>query len=184
LAGTLLLPAMQAEQHHSTAYQSAARKFAWIAKNSRRASPSTRPTVVTADEWNAYLDEGGVKLPNGLSHVRITSTPGRAQADLDVDFDRLSPELSKISRWLALFSGKYHVTATARVSASGGIAHVHIESVRFDGISIPRMALELFATHFVQPKYGKNLGLDSTFPLHHRIDTVVAGDNQVTVTQR
>ena len=63
---------------HSAAFESAREKFDWIARNGESSTPSTEPTVLNAREWNAYLNEGGVKLPEGLSKMRISSEPGIA----------------------------------------------------------------------------------------------------------
>ena len=61
---------------------------------------------------------------------------------------------------------------------------MHVDSVFFDGVEIPRFALDFFASNYLRPKYGNAVGLDSRFALHHRIDTAVVGNNQVTITQR
>jgi hypothetical protein len=182
--GTLLLAPMRGQQAHSPAFASAEQKFAWLGENGRSASPSTRPTVLTADEWNAYLNEGGVKLPEGVTSVRIASDPGVARGDAEIDFDRLTANRTRSNPLLALFTGKHHVTATAHLAAARGIGTVDVDSVLFDGVEVPRIALEFFASRHLRPKYGNAIGMDSTFPLHNRIDTAVAGINQVTITQR
>jgi hypothetical protein len=184
LAAGLLLGTAQARPHHSAAYASAEHKFAWIRENGQRSEPSTRPTVLTAAEWNAYLNEGGVKLPEGVSHVRILSRAGTARGEAEVDFDQLSAGRSRQNFLLALFTGKHGVEVTARVRCVHGIGHVHVEAVYFDGVEIPRLALEFFARRVLQPRYGKNIGLDSSFALHHRIETVTVGENEVYITQR
>ena len=140
--------------------------------------------MLTAAEWNAYLNEGGVKLPEGISHLRILSEAGVAHGEAEVDFDQLSAGRTRQSFLLALFTGKHSVEATAHLSAANGIGHVHVESVYFDGVQIPRLALEFFASRILQPRYGRNIGVDSSFPLHHRIDPAMVGEDEVTITQR
>jgi hypothetical protein len=184
LLGTLLTGTLRAQPAHSPAYSSAALKFAWIAENGRSAAPSTRPTVLTAREWNAYLTEGGVKLPEGVSGVRISSQPGVAHGEAEVDFDRLTANRSRRNPLLFLFTGKHHVEVTARAEAVNGIGRVQVDSIQFDGVEIPRLALEYFASRFLRPKYGNAVGLDSTFALHNRIDTVTVGTDRVAITQR
>jgi hypothetical protein len=184
LLGSVLLAAASGQQAGAAGFAGAAKKFAWLTENGRSANPSTRPTVLTADEWNAYLNEGGVKLPEGVTAVRITSEPGMAHADAEVDFDRLTANRTRSNPLLGLFTGKHHVTATARLAAANGMGTVEVESVQFDGVEIPRFALEYFAGRYLRPKYGSAIGMDSTFALHHRIDTVVVGANQATITQR
>lgn len=184
LAAALLPSYAQPRTRHSRAYDSAASKFAWILQNGRREPPSTRPTVLTAAEWNAYLNEGGVRLPAGVSHLRILSEPGKARGEAEVDFDRLNAGRRHHNFLLALFTGKHSVEVTARLGCTHGIARVHVAAVYFDGIEVPRLALEYFASRVLQPRYGKNIGLDSSFPLHHRIDTARVGENEVIITQR
>jgi hypothetical protein len=192
LLGTLLLAPSRGQEAHSAAFASATEKFAWLAENGRSANPSTRPTVLTADEWNAYLGEigspsgnpGGVKLPEGISGIRISSEASLAHAGAEIDFDRLTANRTRSNPLLALFNGKHQVTVTAHLSAANGIGTVHMDSVLFDGVEVPRLALEFFAGLYLRPKYGNAIGMDATFPLHNRIDTAIVGANQVTITQR
>jgi hypothetical protein len=188
LLGSLLLAPLRGQPAPSPAFDSAVKKFAWLAENGRSANPSTRPTKLTAEEWNAYLNPdgnpGGVKLPEGISSIRISSEPGVAHGEAEIDFDRLTANRSRSNPLLALFTGKHQVTATAHVSAANGVGSVQVDSVLFDGVEVPRLALEFFANRYLRPKYGNAVGMDSTFPLHNRIDTALVGANQVTVTQR
>ena len=179
-----LLASSRAEQAHSEAFQSARQKFQWIEHNGESATPSTAPTVLIAREWNAYLNEGGVKLPDGLDRIRILSEPGIAHGEADIDFDRLTANRTKSNPLLYLFTGKHRVNVNAHARAANGIGTVHVDSVFFDGVEIPRLALEYFSSRYLRPKYGNAVGLDSKFALHNRIDTAIIGNNQVTITQR
>jgi hypothetical protein len=180
---TLLLAAY-GQEAKSPAFLSAQHKFAWIGENSRSEHPSTRPTVLTAAEWNAYLNEGGVKMPDGVTSVHITTQPARVYGDAEVDFDRLTANRTRNNPLLQLFTGKHHVTATAQASAVNAIGSVYVESVQFDGVEIPRIALEYFASRYLRPKYASAVGMESTFPLKNHIDSATIGPNQVTITQR
>lgn len=180
----LLLVTSFAQPAHSRAYSSAARKIGWIRENGRNATPDARPTTLTAEEWNAYLNEGGVKMPESVGNIRIESNPSAIQADADVDFDRLTANRTRSNPLLALFTGKHHVTAVARGSVTHGTASVHVNSVMIDGVEVPPVALEYFSNKFLHPIYGNAVGLDATFPMGNRIDTAVVGVNQVTITQR
>lgn len=182
--GALLLAPSFAQYAHSAAFASAERKFRWIGDNGRSEHPSSKPTVLTAEEWNAYLKEGGVKLPEGLSNVRISCQPALARGEADVDFDRLTANRVRSNPLLALFFGKHHITVTAEVAAVHGTGAVRVESFILDGVEVPRIALEYFADRFLRPKYGNAIGLDSTFHLPARIDSAVLGSGQVTITQR
>ncbi len=173
-----------AQQVHSEAFESARQKFQWIERNGESANPSTVPTVLTAREWNAYLNEGGVKLPEGVSGVRITSEPGIARGEAEIDFDRLTANRTKGNPLLYLFTGKHRVNVNAHARAGNGIGTVQVDSVFLDGVEIPRLALEYFSSRYLRPKYGNAVGLDSRFALHNRIDTAIAGNNQVAITQR
>jgi hypothetical protein len=180
---TLLLPAL-GQRTASPAFARAHRKIQWIEENGRREHPSTVPTVLTAAEWNAYLNEGGVKLPEGITAVHVSSQRGVANAEAEIDFDRLTANRTRSNPLLQLFTGKHHVTATAGVSVAAGVATVHVQSIQFDGTEIPRFALEYFAARFLRPKYGNAIGMDSTFPLRNRIDSAVAGTDRATIIQR
>lgn len=183
LLATLLLAAF-GQAAKSSAYLSAERKLAFIAENGRREHPSTSPTVLTAAEWNAYLNEGGVRMPPGVTSIRLTTQPAVIHGDAEVDFDSLTANHTRNNPLLQLFTGKHHVTASAHASAVHGVATVQVDTVQFDGVDIPRFALEYFAAKFLRPKYGNAIGMDSTFPLKNRIDTAILGTDQVTITQR
>lgn len=171
-------------QEHSSAYLSAERKIEWIGENGKRPLPSSKPTVLLAGEWNAYLNEGGVKLPEGVSNVRLSSQPAVVHGDAEVDFDRLTANRTRSNPLLSLFTGKHHVTVIAQAAASGGVGTVRVESVEFDGVEVPRIALEYFSNRYLRPKYGNAVGVDSSFRLHSRIDTAILGNDQLSITQR
>jgi hypothetical protein len=180
---TLLFTA-QAQRSKSAAYASAERKIAWISENGRTEHPSPHATVLTAAEWNAYLNQGGVDLPEGVASVRLTTQPAIIHGDAEVDFDRLTANRTRNNPLLQLFTGKHHVTAAAHASASHGVATVQIDTVEFDGVEIPRFLLEYFASKYLRPKFGNAVGMDSVFRLKNRIDSAVLGPDQVTITQR
>jgi hypothetical protein len=184
LLGALLLGYSYGEEKHSSAYVGAERKIKWIRDNAGSPHPSTKPTVLTSAEWNAYLNEGGVKLPEGVSHVRLSSQPAVVHGDAEVDFDRLTSNRTRSNPFLSLFTGKHHVTATAQAAASNGIGTVRVESVEFDGVEVPRIALEYFSNRYLRPKFGNAVGMDSTFRLHSRIDTAILGTDQISISQR
>ena len=137
LLGAMLLPS-HGQQAHSHAFESASRKFAWIKENGERVKPSTTPTVVNADEWNAYLNEGGVKLPEGISEVRIFSEPGVAHGEAEVDFDSLTSNRTRSNPLLFLFTGKHQVSVTAQAEASGGAGEVLRQTPRLAPIFLVR----------------------------------------------
>ena len=178
------LPAQSADSH-SAAYRSAQRKLNEIAENGRLAKPQQKTTVLTADEINAYLAEGGVTLPDGVRRVRFNSVPAVVTAAAQIDFDRLTASRKISNPWMAmLFTGVHDVSVEAQASGGNGIGSVHIESVAIDGVTVPRTAMQFLVDYYLRPKYGPNVGLDSRFPLPAHIDAAVVGNNQVAVTQR
>jgi hypothetical protein len=184
VAVAFLLTTTYGDQRQSAAFASAERKIKWIGENGRSEHPSNHPTVLTAAEWNAYLNDGGVKLPEGVTRVQLSSDPAVVHGDAEVDFDRLTSNRTRNNPLLQLFTGKHHVTATAQAAAGKGIGTVHVQSVEFDGVKIPEMALEYFCNRYLRPKFGNAVGMDSHFPLHSHIDTAILGKDQVTITQR
>ena len=176
---------LQSAAPHSAAFQDAQRKLQAIAENGRLAQLKPKTTVLTADEINAYLAEGGIALPDAVQRVRFSSLPRLVTAAARIDFGRLTAS-RRISNPLmaALFTGVHDVSVEARASGDGGIGFVLVESVTIDGIKVPRAAMQFLVDYYLRPKYGPNVGLDSRFPLPAHINAVMVGSNQVTVTQR
>ena len=183
LLGTLLAAAPGQNSAPPSVLESAERKIAYVRENGNSEHPVTTPTVLTAEECNAYLNDGG-RLPSGVSNVRFHAQPGVVQGEADVDFDQLTARRTRNNPLLMLFTGRHHVTALAQASADHGVAHVQIQSIEFDGVTIPKFALEYFAAKFLRPKYGAAYSVDSTFHLKNRIDSALPGDERVTIVQR
>ncbi len=168
----------------SPAYVSMSKKIAALERNA--STPHTQPqtTTITQDELNAYLSEGGVEIPKGLSNVRIEFLPGVVHTSSQVDFDQLSEGRGGGNPiFSALFSGTHDVEAEGQASGFGGQGTVTIQSVKLDGVSIPRSALQYLIQHYVKPKYP-NAGLTSTFALPDNIETAVVQQAQVALTQK
>jgi hypothetical protein len=141
--------------------------------------------VLTAEEINAYLAEGGVALPDGVRRVRFSSVPAVVTAGARIDFDRLTASRKVNNPWMAmLFTGVHDVSVEAQATGGSGMGAVRVESVTIDGVKVPRAAMQFLVDYYLRPKYGPNFGLDSRFPLPSHIDVAVVGNNQVAVTQR
>ncbi len=170
---------------HSAACLRAERKLNEITGNGRLAHPQAKTTVLTTEEIDAYLAEGGVALPNGVQRVHFSSVPGVVTATARIDFDRLLAS-RKINNPLmaALFTGVHEVSVETQASGSGGTGLVSVEWVAIDGLKVPRMAMQFLVDYYLRPKYGPSIGLDSRFALPAHIDTATVGNNEVTVTQR
>ncbi len=173
----------QTQARYDQAAARAEAKFRHIQENSEREPPDQTPTVLSELEINSYLNSGRVKLPTGVRRVNFIGRPGTVDATATVDFDVITASRRISNPLLSLFSGVHEVQATARADGSGGQGHVHIRAVAIDGVGVPRIALEFFISHYIQPKYP-NVGMDTTFKLPARIDLVQIGDHQMAVTQK
>ena len=171
-------------QGHSAAYDSADRKIKFMNGNSERQPPEQATTTMTTPEINAYLAEGGVKLPAGVEKVTFSSVPAVATAIARVNFDTVTAG-HQISFWMAkFFTGVHDVTVVAQAAGSDGMGSVRVQSVSIDGVNVPPQFLQFLVDCCVKPKYGPNVGMNSTFRLPAHINTAVVGNNQVSFTQR
>ncbi len=169
--------------NHSPDFRAMERKIAYLKQNAAKAHPDSKPTEITEREANAFFDEGGVKLPKGVSHVRLASTPGMIDGHAQVDFEALTQGKSSANPLLSLFSGTHDIHVVAQATASNGSASIRAQSVSLDGIEVPQMLLQLFVQHFLTPKYP-NVGITSTFKLPLRIDSAVVDTGRVTLVQK
>ncbi|MGZ4835916.1 MAG: hypothetical protein ACXVZZ_09775, partial [Terriglobales bacterium] len=53
--------------NHSPDFRAMEQKIAYLKQNAAKPHPDTKPTELTEREANAYFEEGGVKLPKGVS---------------------------------------------------------------------------------------------------------------------
>jgi hypothetical protein len=167
---------------HSKAYASANQKFEQLASGAN--GGKTQTVTLTADEISAYVNEGGVVLPNGVENVKFTGKSGSVTAVTRVDFDKITAGKSSMNPLLLLFNGQHDVTVNADAQGSGGRATVNVQSVEIDGVTVPRAALELFVSRYLQPKYGNSVGLNNQFAMPSHIDSAVVGNNTLTLTQK
>ncbi len=179
----LAVAASPQARQRSSALASMSAKVRHIETNGARAHPDPTPTVLTADEVNAYLASGQVAIPKGVQRVKLDSTPGVIKAAARVDFDQLTAERRSSNPLLSVFTGVHDVEAVADANGAHGVAQVHIQSVALDGVQIPRMALQYFADHYLKPKYP-GVGLDSSFRMPNRIDSATVGTERVILVQR
>ncbi|MGE5114813.1 MAG: hypothetical protein ACM3JB_28455 [Acidobacteriaceae bacterium] len=182
LLGTFALVAQAAR--HSPAYLSMDKKISVLQENAGQPPAQPQTTNITQDELNAYLTEGGVQIPQGLSNVKIEFVPGSVHASSEVNFDELSEkEGGGNPIFSALFSGTHDVEAECQASGSDGRGTVTIQTVKLDGVTIPKAALEYLIQHYVKPKYPQ-AGMTSTFTLPASIDTAQVQQSQVALTQK
>jgi hypothetical protein len=60
---------------------------------------------------------------------------------------------------------------------------VTLESVKLDGVTIPKSALEYLIQHYVKPKYPQ-AGMTSTFALPDNIQSAAVQQAQVALAQK
>jgi hypothetical protein len=167
----------------SAEFRSMEHKIAYLKQNAARPHPDSKPTELTESEANAYFNEGGVKLPKGVTNVRLTAKPGQIDGRAQVDFEPIMQGRGASNPMYALFSGQHEVHAVSDAGGSNGVGKIHIQSVELDGVQIPPFALEFFVQRYLTPKY-KNVGMTSTFPLPLRIDTATVESGKVILRQR
>jgi hypothetical protein len=179
----LFLLVATAFAQHSPEYISAEKKLQAMDDYSSGTSHAGKTTVLTDAELNAYFAEGGVKLPDGVSNVRIDNQPGVTNGSAQVDFEKVTAKNRSNNMLLMIFTGIHTVRVRAEATGEKGRAHVKTELVSLDGLEIPPAAIELFVEKYLQPKYPE-ADLDAVFGMPNRVDAVTVGDHQVTFVQR
>jgi hypothetical protein len=159
------------------------RKVASLQQNAAKPHPDSKPTEITEDEANAYFDEGGVKLPKGVSQVHLTAQPAVIDGHAKVDFDAITQSKRSSNPLLSLFSGVHDVHVVAQAVCTGGTGTVKVQSVFLDGLEVPQIALEFFAQKYLAQKYP-NVSTTSTFKLPLRIDTAIVDTGKVRLIQK
>ena len=180
LATTLLA---QAQAQHSAAYHSMELKIAHLKQNAAREHPDSKPTDITQDEANAYFAEGGVKMPKGVSGLKLTATPGTLDGHAKVDFDAITEKARSKNPLLAVFTGVHDVHVIAQASGSHGTGTIAVQKVELDNIEIPQFVLQLFVERYLKSKYP-NVGLTSTFKLPLRIDSAAVETGKAALVQK
>ena len=182
-ASVLVIAAVAQQTSHSPAFRSMERKVAFLKANGAKGRPDPKLTEITESEANAYFNEGGVKLPKGVSNVRLKALPGQIDGRAQIDFEPIMQGKGSSNPFYGMFSGQHEIHATSQAGGSNGVGTIHIQSVEMDGVQIPQFALEWFVQHYLTPKY-KNVGMTSTFKLPLRIDSAVLEAGKVRLVQR
>jgi hypothetical protein len=182
-ASALAAPQQTSSSAETQSADSFQRKLDYIEQNAEKNPPDEHPTVVTEAEVNAYFAQRRLKLPDGVKLVKFDLQPGVVNALTRVDFDEITNSRHSWNPLLALFTGVHDARVIAHAHGSRGRAQVYVDSVTIDGVSVPRMALELFIEKFVNPKYHA-VRLDGQYKLPAKIDTVNIGVHESTVTQK
>lgn len=160
------------------------RKIDHIKTNSAEAEPDQTPTVFTEEEVNAYFAQRRLKMPEGVKKVVFDLQPEFVHAKATVDFDEITRSRRSNNPLLAIFTGVHEVEASAFAdSPGGGMVNVEVESVKIDGITIPKMAIRMFIERWVNPKYP-NVKLNGQYKLPSKMDMVIIERDKGTVTQK
>lgn len=173
-----------AAQHggQSPEFHSMERKIAYLKQNAAKPHPDPKPTELTESEANAYFNEGGVKLPKGVSNVHLAAKPEQIDGRANVDFEQIMQGKGTSNPFYGLFSGQHQVHVLSGAGGSNGIGKIQVQTVELDGIQIPQFALEWFVQHYLTPKYP-NVGMTSTFKLPLRIDSATVEAGKVVLLQ-
>jgi hypothetical protein len=174
---------VHSQDQHSAAYRSMEQKIAHLKQNAAHEHPDPKPTEITQDEANAYFSEGGVKLPKGVSGLKLSAQPGTLDALAKVDFDVITEKARSKNPLLVVFTGVHEVRAVADARGSNGTGTITVQHVYLDGLEIPQMALQFFVDSYLKPKYP-NVGLTSTFKLPERIDSASVESAKASVVQK
>jgi hypothetical protein len=173
----------QAPAQHSAAYVSMERKIAHLKQNAERAQPDSKPTEITQDEANAYFAEGGVKMPKGVSDLKLAASPGTLDGHAKVDFDVITEKARSRNPLYAVFTGVHDAHVVAQANGARGTGTITVQKVELDGIEIPQTLLQFFVDRYLKSKYP-NVGLTSAFKLPLRIDSAVVENGKVVLVQK
>ena len=170
-------------ERHTAEFRSMQQKLAWMKQNAARAHPDNTPVELTEPEVNAYFNEGGVKLPKGVSQVHLTSRPGVIDGHAHVDFEQVMQGRGSSNPLYSLFTGSHDVHVVADAAGVNGTASIKVESVALDDVAVPQWTLEFFVQRYLTPRYP-NVGMTSTFKLPLRIDSAAVESGKVRLVQR
>lgn len=173
----------QTANGHSPGYRAMVQKLAYLKLNAARPHPDPKPTELSEREVNAYFDEGGVKLPKGVTQVRLTSQPGVIDGHAHVDFEQIMQGRGKSNPIYSLFSGSHDIHVVAQASGTNGVASIKTQTVELDTVAVPQWALEFFVERYLTPRYP-NVGMTSTFKMPLRIQTATVETGKVVLLQR
>jgi len=160
------------------------KKVDFIKTNAVAQHPSTKPTLFSQEEINAYFSERRLKMPGGVQKVTFDLQPDQVTAMTRVDFEQLRQSRPSMNPLLAVFDGVHDCQVMARAESAGpGRVRVRVESVNIDGMNVPRMALQMFVNHYVKPKYP-NVDLDAEYKLPVRMDSATIRAQEGVIVQK
>jgi hypothetical protein len=178
----LAMAGQQSNTNHAD-YRSIQQKLVYLKLNAAKTHPDPKPVELTEAEVNAYFNEGGVKLPKGVSQVHLTSRPGIIDGHAHVDFEPIMQGRNPNNPLYNLFSGSHDIHVVAEAAGVNGIATIKTQTVELDNVAVPEWALEFFVQRYLTPRYP-NVGMTSTFKMPLRIQTARIETGKVVLEQR
>ncbi|HSY12194.1 MAG TPA: hypothetical protein VK976_08405 [Verrucomicrobiae bacterium] len=178
----LAMADQQSNANHAD-YRSIQQKLVYLKLNAAKTHPDPKPVELTEAEVNAYFNEGGVKLPKGVSQVHLTSRPGIIDGHAHVDFEPIMQGRNPNNPLYNLFSGSHDIHVVAEAAGVNGIATIKTQTVELDNVAVPEWALEFFVQRYLTPRYP-NVGMTSTFKMPLRIQTARIETGKVVLEQR
>lgn len=155
------------------------------AKPPRGAKPVSTP--LTDTEVNSYLRfHAADQIPVGVLEPTLQAAgAGRVSGRAVVDLDAVRKQ--KERGWLdplGYLTGRLPVTATGRLTTSGGRGQFQLESAEISGVTIPKAVLqELLSYYSRSPEKPSGIDMDAPFELPSRIREIRVATGTATVVQ-
>ena len=143
--------AQQIQAAHSADYQSLAQKLAYLKANAAKPHPDPKPVELTEAEVNAYFNEGGAKLPKGVSQVHLSSRLGVIDGRAHVDFEEIMQGHNKNNPLYRLFSGSHDIHVVAEAAGANGVASIQTQTVELDNAACLSWRLNSFSSAMSHP---------------------------------
>ncbi len=153
-AGVLATSLTAGEQadHHSPEFRSMQAQLAFLKQNAAKPHPDPKPIELNEREANAYFNEGGVRLPKGVSNLRLTAQPGVIDGHAQVDFEKIMEGKGSTNPLLSLFSGVHDVHIVAQAAGAAGTGTIRTQSASLDGIEVPQMRAAILCPALHHPE--------------------------------
>jgi len=169
---------------------SLARKITQITQRGTQgpATKSTRRTEVSEDEVNSWFEfRGRPYLPDGVTNPNVAMLgDGTMRGVATVDLEALGKRRSKggmLDLWRYL-GGKVPVAVTGTLRARDGRGQFEMKAAEVAGVPVPKaLVQELLSVYTATPDQKKPVGLESSFELPARIQSIDVGRGQLVVVQ-
>jgi hypothetical protein len=168
---------------------SLARKITQITQRGAQGPASgLRRTEVSEDEINSwFVFRGRPYLPDGVSNPAVTMVgDGTMRGVATVDLEALGKQRSKggmLDLWSYL-GGKVPVAVTGTLRARDGRGQFEMKAAEVAGVPVPKaLVQELLSIYTASPEQKKPIGLESSFELPARIQSIDVGRGQLVVVQ-